>query len=130
MKIKKQGKNENLDGRSILNTKMCDELENEIVIDTAILGGLGSEMDVFLEGKNTSGGIEMMISLNGSWINRTQRRYETEEEALKDHKEIVKNFKEKKINHILTFHEVCGGGNTLSEEDNLLRSLIRTKKRR
>jgi len=123
MKIIKQGKNEGIGKRSIINTELKDDKGNEIIIDTCYLGGVGSMMDVFFEGKDTTGVIETMVSLNDKWINRTQRRYETEEEAIKDHKKIVELFLKNGVEEILSFNEVCGGG--FSETDDELKELMK-----
>ena len=125
MEIIKQGENEGIGSRTIINTSMEDKKENEIVIDTCVLGGEGSMMDVMLEGENTNGQIEMMVSLNGDWINRSQRRYSTKKKAIKDHKDIVKKFIKNGVKEILNFKEVCGGGDSLSESDKSLKESIK-----
>jgi hypothetical protein len=56
--------------------------------------------DEIFEGHNTTGEIETMVELNGYWLNYTQRRYETEGEAIEDHKQIVKMIMEGKIKEI------------------------------
>ncbi len=125
MKLEKQGKNKGLEDRSILNSELIDKKGNKIIVDTAYLGGAAIMMDTFFEGKDTTGEIEMMVSLNGNWINRTQKRYKTKKEAIKDHKKIVELFVKGGINKILTFKETAGGGEFLSETDKDLKEKMR-----
>lgn len=120
MKIIKQRKNE----KSILNTELKDKKGNQIVIDTTVIG-IGGIIDFMFEGQNTSGEIEMMIELNGEWINRTQRRYSTKEKAEEDHKKIVKGFEKNGVKEILNFNEVCGGGEAFSETKETIKKLIK-----
>ena len=108
--------------KCIMNTVLKDEKENIIVIDTCYLSGVGSLLDVFFEGRNTMGEIETMVKLNGYWVNRSQRRYNAEKEALEDHYNIVKLFQENGVNAIFDFNETCVAG--FYEDDESLIEMI------
>ena len=102
---------------SILNTKLKDNKGNEIMIDTCFLNSVvGASIDKLFEVKDTTGQIERMISLNGYWVNNSQRRYKTKEEAILDHKQIIKDFLKNGVKQILEFNEVSGVGFTETKE--------------
>lgn len=127
MELKHQIRNKD---NKILRSVLRDASGNEVIVDTCIIDTeLGATLDMLFEDHCTLGEIEMMVSLNGYWVNRSQRRYSTEMEAREDHLKIVDAFKKNGVTEILNFHEVPGGvGSFLVESDDKLKGLMKPEK--
>lgn len=98
MKIVKEQEGNLVNQNLHLKNTELTEGKNKVIVDTCILGNqLVSCIDKFMEGKNTTGEIETMVNLNGSWINNSQVRHSSKEKAVKYHNELVKRLIEKPL---------------------------------
>ena len=126
MKITEQKKLEDLPN-NIISTTLKDSIGNEVRIATDVIGAEAAMFDQLLEGRNTTGTIEMMIELNEYFVNRSQRRYDTEKDAIADNKKIATVFEKNGVDEIFKFNETPGGGDHLKESDAELEEHIKRK---
>lgn len=103
MKIKKEHDNELINDNLHLKNTELKEGKNKVIVDTAILGNfLVNSIDKIVEGKVTIGEIETMVCLNDYWINNSQVRHSSKEEAVIYHDKLVKRLIEKPLETILS----------------------------